>query len=268
MGGLCQHLEIEALRQKLAQWEGAAWRKAFADPAAQSRVAVVSSGYAALDRLLPENGFRRGTLVEWLSHAPGDGTATLAFRAAACARSAGDGRAVVVLDRSGEFYPPAAVAQGIEPARLIVVHPGNQADHAWALDQALRCPAVAAAVAWSGCRRLTLPLDAHLSPPAIGRGARRRVGTADPPGRSSRRAFLGRRAAAGRTAGEQYRRHAHRACTARRVRRTNREVAIDRRAASAHCAFAAAVERSRNAAAGTSCANWRSMMADSLCIKH
>ena len=55
---------------------------------------------------------------------------------------------MVVLDRTGEFYPLAAVAQGIEPARLIVVHPGNKADHTWALDQALRCPAVAAVVAW------------------------------------------------------------------------------------------------------------------------
>ena len=70
----------------------------------------------------------------------------LAFRAAAAACR--DGGAVVVLDRTGEFYPLAAVAQGIEPGRLIVVHPGNKADHAWALDQALRCPAVAAAVAW------------------------------------------------------------------------------------------------------------------------
>ena len=53
-----------------------------------------------------------------------------------------------MLDRTGEFYPLAAVAQGIEPARLIVVHPGNKADHTWALDQALRCPAVAAVIAW------------------------------------------------------------------------------------------------------------------------
>jgi protein ImuA len=54
----------------------------------------------------------------------------------------------MVLDRTGEFYPLAAAAQGIEPARLIVVHPGIKADHTWALDQALRCPAVAAVVAW------------------------------------------------------------------------------------------------------------------------
>ena len=116
-------------------------------------MSALSSGCPALDRALPENGFRPGTLVEWLFRGEGDGTATLAFRAAAealraVAGACRGGGAVVVLDRTGEFYPLAAVAQGIEPGRLIVVHPGNKADHTWALDQALRCPAVAAVVAW------------------------------------------------------------------------------------------------------------------------
>ncbi len=153
----CRHLHVEALRQQLAQWEGtAAWRQSLRDvavenPAFRERLPTLSSGCPALDRALPEHGFRPGTLVEWLFCGPGDGTATLAFRAAVGALRAAAGRgggAVVVLDRSGEFYPLAAVALGIEPARLIVVHPGNQADHTWAFDQALRCPAVAAVVAW------------------------------------------------------------------------------------------------------------------------
>ena len=92
------------------------------------------------------------------------------------------GGAVVVLDRTGEFYPLAAVAQGIEPARLIVVHPGNKADHTWALDQALRCPAVAAVVAWpESLRRKTRRPD--LPPAATGRRTRRRPGPVDPAGK-------------------------------------------------------------------------------------
>ena len=157
------HPRIEALRQQLAQG-AATWRQSLrdlaakdlarADPASPRRAPALSSGCPALDRALPENGFRPGTLVEWLSRGAGDGTATLAFRAAARAFQAaagdcrGGGGVVVVLDRTGEFYPLAAVAHGIEPGRLIVVHPGNKADHTWALDQALRCPAVAAAIAW------------------------------------------------------------------------------------------------------------------------
>ena len=149
----CQHLRIEALRQQLAQCEGAtSWRQslndlALEDPASLKRLPALSSGCPALDRALPGKGFRPGTLVEWLFRGEGDGTATLALRAAAAVLRAAAG-AVVVLDRTGEFYPLAAVALGIEPARLIVVHPGNKADHTWALDQALRSAAVAAVVAW------------------------------------------------------------------------------------------------------------------------
>ena len=147
-GSPCQHLRIEALRQQLAHWENAAFRRhSSEDPTFLERVPALPSGCPVLDRALPEKGFRPGTLVEWLSHGEGDGTATLAFRAAAAALRTAAGT-VVVLDRTGEFYPLAAVAQGIEPARLIVVHPGNKTDHTWALDQALRCPAVAAVVAW------------------------------------------------------------------------------------------------------------------------
>jgi protein ImuA len=143
----CQHLRIEALRQQLAQWEGTvAWRQSLENTASFDRPLTLSSGCIALDRALPEQGFRAGTLVEWIGRGEGDGTATLAFRAAA--QACRGGGVVVVLDRSGEFYPMAAVAQGIDPTRLIVVHPGNKADHTWALDQALRCPAVAAVVAW------------------------------------------------------------------------------------------------------------------------
>ena len=176
-----------------------AWRQSLEDPTSLERVPALSSGCPALDRALPEKGFRPGTLVEWLSRGEGDGTATLAFRAAAGACRGGG--AVVVLDRTGEFYPLAAVAQGIEPARLIVVHPGNKADHAWALDQALRCPAVAAVVAWPESldgkldgrtfRRLQLAVEQ-----GGGLGLLIRPESVRSP------ALLGRRAAAGRTAAE------------------------------------------------------------------
>ena len=48
----------------------------------------------------------------------------------------------------GHFYPPAAVRLGIALDRLLLVRVDNRADHDWALDQALRCPAVAAVMAW------------------------------------------------------------------------------------------------------------------------
>jgi hypothetical protein len=106
----------------------------------------ISSGCGPLDLLLPEEGFRWGTLVEWLSAEAGGGAATLAF---ASAREAGsEGGAVVVFDAAREFYPPAAVRLGIRLENLIVVQAATTADNLWALDQALRCSGVAAAVAW------------------------------------------------------------------------------------------------------------------------
>jgi protein ImuA len=129
---------------------------------------------------LPAKGFRPGTLVEWLAYdeahredgvslSPGDpgnvstgsGAATLAFLAAGEALRRSEARAspgaVVVLDPWGEFYPPAAVRWGLDPARLIVVHPGNRADYQWAFDQALRCSCVAAAIAWPDAVRRQQP---------------------------------------------------------------------------------------------------------------
>jgi protein ImuA len=131
-------IQIEALREEIARLEGFSRLR---------RAETIPSGCRALDDILPEGGFRSGTLVEWLAAGEGSGAATLGLltAAGACHRSGGG---VVVVDRSGEFYPPAAVRAGIDPERLIIVHAGSKADHHWALDQSLRCPAVAAVVAW------------------------------------------------------------------------------------------------------------------------
>src|SRR5688572_2894789 len=106
---------------------------------------IVSTGVPALDALLPRGGLRRGSMTEWLSAAAGGGTQTLAL---VCTREAcRDGKSLVVVDRSRQFYPPAAAAWGIDLSRLIVVHPAGDAEELWAIDQALRCRGVAAV--WS-----------------------------------------------------------------------------------------------------------------------
>jgi hypothetical protein len=105
----------------------------------------VTTGIAALDRLLPQGGFSRAALVEWLGE-PGAGASTLALLAAreACR----EGGALVAIDRPRRLYPPAAAMLGIDLERLIVVRPQTQADERWAVHQALSCPAVAAVLCW------------------------------------------------------------------------------------------------------------------------
>jgi hypothetical protein len=101
----------------------------------------ISSGCAALDSLLPGGGFVPGTLVEWFAErGQGAGGLAMAVSGQAC-RQRG---ALVVMDRAGQFYPPAAVAWGLDPENLIVVRAASRQDELWALDQALRCRGVAA----------------------------------------------------------------------------------------------------------------------------
>lgn len=128
---------LESLRQQIALLEGAE---------RPGDRAITSSGCPALDELLPWHGFRRGALVEWLSAADGAGAWTLALLAAreACR----NGGMLVVMDTHREFFPPAAIRLGIEPEQIVVVHATNTADADWAMDQALRSPAVAAVLAW------------------------------------------------------------------------------------------------------------------------
>lgn len=128
---------IEALRQRIADLEGA--RRLESD-------GPVSTGLEPLDCLLPSGGLHRGTLVEWLAAADGGGAATLAVVAASAVCR--DGGSLVVFDPSSEFYPREAVRLGVRAEDLIVVQTANEADNLWAIDQALRCPAVAAALAW------------------------------------------------------------------------------------------------------------------------
>jgi hypothetical protein len=106
----------------------------------------LSSGCQDLDRLLPDRGFHRGTLVEWLAAESGGGAETLAL--AAARSSCREGGVLVVLDSSRELYPPAIARLGIDLEQLIVIQATDPADGLWALDQALRCLAVAAVLAW------------------------------------------------------------------------------------------------------------------------
>jgi hypothetical protein len=121
---------------------------------------VVSTGFAAVDALLPAGGVRRGSLIEWIAGgdatagdvACGTGTVSLAL-AIACrlARSASRGnrspQTILVVDRSGWFHPPAVMPWRGD-ARLVVARPSHDDDEIWTIDQALRCRGVAAVVAW------------------------------------------------------------------------------------------------------------------------
>ena len=114
--------------------------------------AVMSTGSPQIDSCLPRGGLRVDAINEWVSASNSSGTAVLSMITAATYFSACENHfdvsgPLVVVDRQGTFYPPAAVALGIPVSKIVLVRPQNHADHVWAIDQALRCESVAAV--WS-----------------------------------------------------------------------------------------------------------------------
>lgn len=130
---------LETLRQRLARLEKLYSRNTHT---------VISTGCAELDRFLPSGGFPCGGLVEFLCLDDGSGAMGLALLAAS--QACQHGKPLVIIDRAGQFYPPAAAQMGIPPQRLLIVQPRSQADEHWAIDQALRCPGVGAVLARPG----------------------------------------------------------------------------------------------------------------------
>lgn len=112
----------------------------------RSKTAVVSSGCLAMDRLLPEDGLLRGSLVEWLGAGPGSGASSLAL--ALAWRACQPEGMLAVVDQRRWFYPPAVFAWGIPAERLLIARPRNARDLAWSMDQILRSPSIDAVVAW------------------------------------------------------------------------------------------------------------------------
>jgi protein ImuA len=125
------------LRQRIRQLE------ARPPPAHASPVGL---GIPALEDGLPDRRLAPGSLVELLSAAAGAGVWTLALFLAR--NACGPRKVLVVVDGQACFYPPAAVAHGVDLDRLIVIHPRTPSDAALAVDQSLRAPAVGSVLSW------------------------------------------------------------------------------------------------------------------------
>lgn len=128
-------LRVQALRQQLQ-----------VEPLRFEGGSVVSSGHPGLDAILPHQGFRRGSLVEWFGMGWGTGASVVAWWAATTACRAGGILAVFDLPFqqdgvTAKFYPPAV---GLPAHQILIVRPQHTQELVWSLDQVLRCPAIAA----------------------------------------------------------------------------------------------------------------------------
>jgi protein ImuA len=130
--------------------------------------AVLPLGAAALDAALPGGGLARAALHEvrpertqWDDGAAAGFACTILGRLQAAVRGP-----VLWIARAGDLYPPGLRAFGVDPDRLLLARAGDDAGVLWALEEALRCPALAGAVGEVGAldrtaaRRLQLAAEA------------------------------------------------------------------------------------------------------------
>ena len=145
---------VAALRARIARLERPA------APAQDDAIPLAP----AIDAALPWGGLARAGMHEILSADPG---AAGGFCALILARAAANGRGPVLwIAPEPEAWPPGLARYGLSPADLILVRAPRPEDGLWAMEETLRCTAVAAAllalreIDLTAARRLQLAAEA------------------------------------------------------------------------------------------------------------
>jgi hypothetical protein len=126
--------------------------------------AGLPTGFDRLDAALPGGGWPVGAITELMPEAQGIGELSLLLPALAQLTRAG--RQVAWIAPPCLPYPPALLRHGIALERLLLVQVRDARTALWATEQALRCPAIGAVLAWPAVladrqvRRLQLAAEA------------------------------------------------------------------------------------------------------------
>lgn len=111
---------------------------------------IFTTGCETLDNLLPNQGIRQGSLVEWLGvgNASGAGTVSLIAGRQVCSQ----GRPLVLIDTRSVFFPWCLPLLGFDFSEVLLIRPTSQRDALWACEQALRCQSVG--LVWANVERI------------------------------------------------------------------------------------------------------------------
>lgn len=112
----------------------------------QTPQAGLASGFAALDAVLPAQGWPRGAVTEILHNQEGIGE--LALLMPALAAQTQQAHYVILINPPYWVYAPAWAAQEVQLSYCLVVRPGNLRDVLWAAEQSLRAGASSLVVIW------------------------------------------------------------------------------------------------------------------------
>jgi len=112
----------------------------------RARAAVQPTEFAQLDALLPGGGWPVGAITELMPEVAGIGEISLVLPALAALGRAG--RSVAWIAPPFLPYPPALLRHGIALEQLLWIQAPDARTALWATEQALRCPAIGAVLAW------------------------------------------------------------------------------------------------------------------------
>lgn len=121
---------------------GQVWR---ADQLSSSRAAAVATGFAALDRELPDGGWVCGSLTELLLRQPGIGELRLLQPAL---RQLPRRRRIALVQPPHRPHVAAWAGWELPPEQLLWLQPQREADALWAAEQILRNGSCGALVLW------------------------------------------------------------------------------------------------------------------------
>ena len=110
------------------------------------RPSALPTGFAEFDALLPGGGWPVGAITELMPEAQGIGELSLLLPA--LAQLTRTGRYLVWIAPPCLPYPPALERHGLALNRLLLVQARDTQAVLWAAEQALRCPAIGAVLAW------------------------------------------------------------------------------------------------------------------------
>jgi hypothetical protein len=122
------------------------------------------SGFAELDASLPGGGWPVGAIAELMSDAIGIGE--LSLLVPVLSRLARAGRYIACIAPPYLPYAPALAQRGVPLERMLLIQTCSLQQSLWAIEQALRCPAIGAVLGWpayiidKNVRRLQLAAEA------------------------------------------------------------------------------------------------------------
>jgi protein ImuA len=126
---------------------------------------AIDMGLGPMIDAFPNASFPLGAVHEFLSAQPEDASATSGFIAGLLSPLMGNSGTGLWISASRKLFPPALKAFGVQPDRFIFIDVQKEKDVLWAMDEALKCRALAVVVGemqeinFTASRRLQLAVE-------------------------------------------------------------------------------------------------------------